>query len=810
MKKAIAMLLALVLCLTPAAVAVAAEAEREGGYVLMNVPYAEFYENEADNASGLDAVTSATLMKPRTYALAGGSYHVDPEGTDISGVVFPVYVSDLSVLSSLGGEEITDESEVEITVTNRGEENTTLYSGRDALFEAPDYSWYVLEEEPAVYKTMNEDGSFSALEGGEPDELEGNASFVYDRHADVVIKVEGLEDVLENQAVSGIVLTTDGGQKIGLQHIANIWRGSEIGFSLESAEYAALAGSRIDSITYITTEGVYVIDVDLAVPDDELLPKLNGTYIELFPEFAKDDYKEFWMECIHEYLDDDAAAEAAYAMLTDTYMGTLYGEDAVKAYADDPESMLFDCFFINDLAKLTVNGDVFSGVDADGNELFSNVYHYVGSRPVTFFGEEIGTALRLYKTEEEDAGNFTWFAFSDDNLADTQHIEFRYGATDIGITDYSEGDYAYWLASGIADGYKDSLIQSCIRLFVDENLGESDEEAADTVSDAVPIATAEDLAAIADNLSGDYVLTADIDLEGAEWTPIGTFIPAGESGEEAELPDAEYAFTGTFDGNGHTISNLVIAQPEGYALGLFGCIADAKVGNFTIENATVDGAMMIAAGVGYSYSSEVYEITLRSADITAYETELSSEGMIAGVVGAGMSSTVTDCVAEDVNVTIPDNTANAGLVGGGLELCDVSGCTASGTVTAGNDCYGLGGVIGCAFGANSLEDCLANRVTITAGDNAYLVGGVVGYTGGYEDEEYGVPVTNVTGCASARVKIVTGEAPSAVGAIVGGGFYFEEVAQSYGGAYEKPTVFIMEDCDPATVNGEPAPLTGEI
>ena len=369
------------------------------------------------------------------------------------------------------------------------------------------------------------------------------------------------------------------------------------------------------------------------------------------------------------YIDDEAAAEGVYAMLTDTYMGELYGQDAADAYSENPESMLFNCFFIHDMQKLTVNGDVFSGVDADGNELFSHTYHYVGSRPVTFYGEAAAA---------------------------------------------------------------------------------SDDTASDTDPDAIAISTAEELAAINDNLSGHYVLAADIDLEGAEWLPIGAFVPSGESEEEAELPDPEYAFTGTFDGNGHTISNLVIQQPEDYALGLFGCAANAKIGNFTIENAQIEGAMMISAGIGYANQTEVYDVTLLHGDIKADMTEFGTEGMISGI----------------------------------------------------------GGVTGCAFGAETLEDCLARRVTIIVGDNAYLVGGIVGYTGGYEEEEYGVPVTNVNDCIAEGVSITTGENPVSIRAVVGGGFYFEEVAQEYGGAYENPTVFVLNDCESATMNGEAAPLTG--
>ena len=133
---------------------VSAQAEETGAYVLMNIPYAEFYAAEVTDASAMDAVTSATLMKPRTGGLAGGSYHVSADGSEITGVIFPVYVEDVSVLAVLGGTEITDESSVSITVTNRGQESTTAYEGKDALFEAPSYSWYSLAETPSQFKKL--------------------------------------------------------------------------------------------------------------------------------------------------------------------------------------------------------------------------------------------------------------------------------------------------------------------------------------------------------------------------------------------------------------------------------------------------------------------------------------------------------------------------------------------------------------------------------------------------------------------------------------------------------------------------------
>ena len=311
--------------------------------------------------------------------------------------------------------------------------------------------------------------------------------------------------------------------------------------------------------------------------------------------------------------------------------------------------------------------------------------------------------------------------------------------------------------------------------------------------DVIEIGTVEELAAINDNLSGSYVLTADIDLAGAEWTPIGAYAPSGESAEEQEIPAAQTAFTGTFDGQDHTISNLVINQPEGWAQGLFGCIANAQVGNFTLENATVDAQMMSADVVGYAYCSTVSGVTLVNGTVTAHAGEMSAEGMYGGIVGAGMGSMIENCTAQ-ADIVLPDGTANAGIVGGGLEMTSVVGCTATGTVTAGNNCYGLGGVSGCGFAAEQFTDCTAENVTITAGDDCFWIGGVTGYAGGYADEQFGMPVTVFTNCAAKGVTVNAGANAEGIGDIVGAGFYNEAVAQANGAPFDQPTQFELVDC----------------
>ena len=128
-------------------------------YVLMNIPYDKFYEAEGDK-DDVDAVTSATLNKTRS-SHAAGSYHVNSDGSDITGVTYPVKISDASVLEKY--KKITDDSKVDITTSIKGKTSTTTYTGKDALFESDSYSYYSLSETPSYYKeaTVNADGSLS-------------------------------------------------------------------------------------------------------------------------------------------------------------------------------------------------------------------------------------------------------------------------------------------------------------------------------------------------------------------------------------------------------------------------------------------------------------------------------------------------------------------------------------------------------------------------------------------------------------------------------------------------------------------------
>ena len=245
-------------------------------YVLMNIPYADFYK--ADGVIGADAVSSATKQKTRA-SLASGSYHVNSDGSDITGVTFPVKISDGSVLEKYT--QVTDESEVTITTNIKGKENTVTYNGQDALFESASYSYYTLSDTPSYYKeaTVNADGSlsFSEVKGTEPTTLT-NATTEFStssRYGDYQLDITS-EDLKNVNTVYGVVVSTKEGSSYGLRHVENIWKKTKLAWStgfvteshgntLDSKDYAAMMGQTINKVTYYTDQGIYEIPMDQQV-----------------------------------------------------------------------------------------------------------------------------------------------------------------------------------------------------------------------------------------------------------------------------------------------------------------------------------------------------------------------------------------------------------------------------------------------------------------------------------------------------------------------------------------------------------------
>lgn len=251
-------------------------------YVLMNIPYADFYKAELNNTVKVDATTSATKTKTRS-TLANGSYHADNTGEHISGITYPVKIKAGTDLSKLT--KITDASKVSITVNMKGKETTTEYKGKDALFESADYSYYELgTTAPAYYKelTVNEDGSYSfgkttatkkTVEGAAIEKFKTSSKYGDYQLNLNFDKVADSDQISGNTKVLAAVITTTDGTQYGLRHVENIWKGTEFawgtGFTTQShgcpisgEHYASMMGKTIDAVTYYTENGVVKYDID--------------------------------------------------------------------------------------------------------------------------------------------------------------------------------------------------------------------------------------------------------------------------------------------------------------------------------------------------------------------------------------------------------------------------------------------------------------------------------------------------------------------------------------------------------------------
>lgn len=274
------------------------DGQTEGeAYVLMNIPYDDFYKAELKNNDvKVDTFTSATKQKTRS-SLAKGSYHVNSDGSDITGVTFPVKVSDISVLKDK--KQIKDNASVSITTAIKGKETTTEYKGKDALFESDSYSYYVLSEEPSYYKelTVGEDGSFtfSAIEGESavPETKQVQAEFkTKSNYGDYQLKFDKTEfnSIINTNTdtVYGAVINTTDGTTYGLCHLENIWKGYELAWStgyttesngchLNSEHFESMIGKTIDSVTYYASNGIYTLDI----ADVKVLDKNSYVYAGL-------------------------------------------------------------------------------------------------------------------------------------------------------------------------------------------------------------------------------------------------------------------------------------------------------------------------------------------------------------------------------------------------------------------------------------------------------------------------------------------------------------------------------------------------
>ncbi len=255
-------------------------------YVLMNIPYDEFYKADLNNNPvAVDATTSATKQKTRN-TLAAGSYHADSEGDHINGVTFPVKVTDDFYDNNKGYTQITDDSKVDITTNIKGKVSTTTYEGKKALFESADYSYYVLSEVPSYYKTAtvgtDKKLSFGAVNGTKTQIASDKVTTKFKtktKYGDYQLNLDGIKDAMgfeDDDVVYGVIVSTDDNTDYAMRHVENIWKTEELAWSvgivtdshgctLSPEHYKSMVGKTIKNVTYYTSKGIFTLPVKYKV-----------------------------------------------------------------------------------------------------------------------------------------------------------------------------------------------------------------------------------------------------------------------------------------------------------------------------------------------------------------------------------------------------------------------------------------------------------------------------------------------------------------------------------------------------------------
>ena len=204
------------------------------------------------------------------------------------------------------------------------------------------------------------------------------------------------------------------------------------------------------------------------------------------------------------------------------------------------------------------------------------------------------------------------------------------------------------------------------------------------VSNAAQLAWIEEQTRAGNDFAGkNVVLTADIDLDSQEWTPIG---------------DNNNPFRGNFDGRNHTISNLKVTDLD-YA-GLFGAIS-SKVATQTVKISNVKIKNVQISGANYAGALAAYVRVYKGAGIQIDNCTVSGEvkgkdeigGLLGFIYGGDHNSKIEiNSIISKVNISV-SSSGSAGGITGRIRCEDLNENTYDGMISI-KDCKYNGSVSG--------------------------------------------------------------------------------------------------------------------
>ena len=276
-----------------------------------------------------------------------------------------------------------------------------------------------------------------------------------------------------------------------------------------------------------------------------------------------------------------------------------------------------------------------------------------------------------------------------------------------------------------------------------------------TAEDPYQIANGAELAYLASSVNSgesyeekNFVLTANIDLNGLPWTPIAN------SFSDALLGGSDYrVFAGNFDGNGYTISNVSIgseaAPLEADVFGFFGA-TEGKISNLNLHTVSIHGIAKVAsigAVVGFAGglvgssggSIENCHVTGLTMDMSAPSNVYAAAYWVGGLVGAlDGTQLINECSVSGGITEKAGKGSIGGLIGELGKAAKITYSRSNVTVNVKADSRGganVGGFIGKGNGKTDAETIIRN---------CYATGNVTGgaYTGGFAGGLWGLNIKN--------------------------------------------------------------------
>ena len=211
-------------------------------------------------------------------------------------------------------------------------------------------------------------------------------------------------------------------------------------------------------------------------------------------------------------------------------------------------------------------------------------------------------------------------------------------------------------------------------------------------------------------------LTADINLTGKDWTPIGT--------------DYDNSYKGTFDGGGHTITGLTFTTNDQYA-GLFGCLGEAG----TVKNVVMED-VQITCNHRLGYAGGVAGFSDGTIENCSVSGSVSGTICAGGVVGAQWEGSITGCSSS---ATVKGLAYVGGVAGQTNSSATLTACYATGNVIIEMDPkknIAGGSLVGMNAGSSLLACYATGNVTSTGSSTGYM------HIGGFLGNNY----TTVTAC----------------------------------------------------------------